>query len=58
MFADPAKARKDREAFAEANDARLYKLVKGCVDPQSDLRQIVKAKVSLRPVHLINHGAD
>lgn len=47
MFADPNKARKDLETFASVNDARLYKLVKGCVDPQSDLRQIVKAKVRL-----------
>ena len=58
MFADPVKARKDLEAFADANDARLYKLVKGCVEPQSDLRQIVKAKVSPRLVHLIEYAAD
>jgi sister-chromatid-cohesion protein PDS5 len=53
---DPAKARKDLDAFAAANDPRLYKLVKGCVDPQSDLRTIIKARVSHS--HLLLRRAD
>jgi sister-chromatid-cohesion protein PDS5 len=45
MFGEPARAKLDLEKFAEINEPRLYKLVKGCVDPQSDLRQIIKARV-------------
>lgn len=29
--------------FAKANENRLYKLLKTCMDPQSDLKSIVKA---------------
>jgi sister-chromatid-cohesion protein PDS5 len=43
------KAKKDMEAFAAANESRLYKLFKSCVDPESDLRTLVKAKVSQLP---------
>lgn len=46
LFPDHNKARKDLETFAMLNEARLYKLLKGCVDPQSDLRTIVKSQVS------------
>ena len=42
------KAKKDLDAFALANDARMYKLFKACVDPQSDLRTIVKSRVGPR----------
>jgi hypothetical protein len=47
LFVDVDKAKKDLDAFALANDARVYKLFKACVDPQSDLRTIVKSRVSL-----------
>ncbi|ORX33887.1 armadillo-type protein [Kockovaella imperatae] len=44
LFPDPSKARKDLEQFAAANEARLYKLFKACVDPQSDLKTLTKAR--------------
>lgn len=50
LFVDGDKARKDMEAFAAANEARLYKLFKTCADPQTDLRTLVKSRV--RPRHL------
>jgi hypothetical protein len=47
LFSDADKARKDMEAFAAANEQRLYKLFKACADPQTDLRTLVKSRVSL-----------
>ncbi|RSH92189.1 hypothetical protein EHS25_008604 [Saitozyma podzolica] len=47
LFVDVDKAKKDLDAFALANDARVYKLFKACVDPQSDLRTIVKSRHEL-----------
>ena len=43
QFPDPQKAAEDMHDFAKANENRLYKLLKTCVDPQSDLKSIVKA---------------
>ncbi|KAF8434558.1 cohesin-associated protein Pds5 [Boletus edulis BED1] len=43
QFPDPVKAAEDLHEFAKANENRLYKLLKTCVDPQSDLKSIVKA---------------
>lgn len=45
LFADPHKAKKDLNAFATANEPRLYKLLNALFDPQSDLRTIIKSKV-------------
>ncbi|KAG6332171.1 hypothetical protein ID866_6918 [Astraeus odoratus] len=42
QFPDPHKAAEDLQAFAGANENRLYKLLKTCMDPQSDLKGIVK----------------
>ncbi|KAI6134781.1 armadillo-type protein [Pisolithus croceorrhizus] len=42
-FPDPHKATEDLQAFAKANENRLYKLLKTCMDLQSDLKSIVKA---------------
>lgn len=42
-FPDPHKATDDLQAFAKANENRLYKLLKTCMDLQSDLKSIVKA---------------
>jgi len=47
LFSDADKARKDMEAFAAANEQRLYKLFKACADPQTDLRTLVKSRVGL-----------
>jgi len=43
QFPDPQKAAEDMHDFAKANENRLYRLLKTCVDPQSDLKSIVKA---------------
>jgi sister-chromatid-cohesion protein PDS5 len=43
QFPDPQKAAQDLHDFAKANENRLYKLLKTCVDPQSDVKSIVKA---------------
>ena len=43
QFPDPQKASEDLHDFAKANENRLYKLLKTCMDPQSDLKSIVKA---------------
>ncbi|KAH0834786.1 hypothetical protein J3R83DRAFT_10387 [Lanmaoa asiatica] len=43
QFPDPQKAAEDMHEFARANENRLYKLLKTCMDPQSDLKSIVKA---------------
>jgi sister-chromatid-cohesion protein PDS5 len=43
---DNNKARKDLHAFAAANDPRLYKLLKACIDVQTDLKTLIKSKVS------------
>ncbi|KAG6864378.1 hypothetical protein C0991_010047 [Blastosporella zonata] len=42
-FPDPFKASEDLEAFAKLNENRLYKLLKTCMDPQTDLKGLVKA---------------
>ena len=46
LFADSEKAKKDMQDFAAVNDNRLYKLLKTCFDPLTDLRSLIKAKVS------------
>ena len=50
-FAEPEKAKKDSQAFADTNDHRLFKLLNACANPESDLRTIIKAKV--RPFVLL-----
>ncbi|GMK53875.1 hypothetical protein CspeluHIS016_0104610 [Cutaneotrichosporon spelunceum] len=44
LFNEHEKARKDLEAFAAANDKKLYKLLRSMADPQSNLRTIIKAR--------------
>ncbi|KAF8999911.1 ARM repeat-containing protein [Hymenopellis radicata] len=43
-FHDSAKAAEDFEGFAELNDQTLYKLLKKCMDPQTDVKTLVKRK--------------
>ncbi|EJD05552.1 uncharacterized protein FOMMEDRAFT_132048 [Fomitiporia mediterranea MF3/22] len=43
QFADAQKAADDLQTFARMNETRLYKLLKTCMDPQSDLKGLVKA---------------
>ncbi|KAI5121999.1 hypothetical protein M0805_001831 [Coniferiporia weirii] len=43
LFSDPQKAAEDLQTFAKMNEQRLYKLLKTCMDPQTDLKAIVKA---------------
>ncbi|KAJ7637138.1 armadillo-type protein [Roridomyces roridus] len=40
---DPVKALEDLKVFAKFNEQRLYKLLKTCMDPQTDLKALVKA---------------
>ncbi|KAJ7160887.1 armadillo-type protein [Mycena filopes] len=40
---DPHKTAEDLNAFAKLNEQRLYKLLKTCMDLQTDLKGIVKA---------------
>ncbi|KAF5318692.1 hypothetical protein D9619_010650 [Psilocybe cf. subviscida] len=42
-FPDPVKAAEDLEAFARLNENRLYKLLKACMDPQTDLKTFAKS---------------
>ncbi|KAI0047729.1 cohesin-associated protein Pds5 [Auriscalpium vulgare] len=42
---DPQKAADDLHAFAKLNEGRLYKLLKTCMDTQTDLKGLVKASV-------------
>ncbi|KAG6833054.1 hypothetical protein H0H87_012065 [Tephrocybe sp. NHM501043] len=42
-FPDPFKASEDLDAFAKLNESRLYKLLKTCMDPQTDLKGLIKA---------------
>jgi hypothetical protein len=44
---DPQKAADDLNSFAKANEGRLYKLFKTCIDAQTDLKGLVKATVSI-----------
>lgn len=46
-FPDPVKASEDLHAFAKLNEARLYKLLKTCMDAQTDLKGLIKATVWL-----------
>nr|XP_018265446.1 uncharacterized protein I303_01812 [Kwoniella dejecticola CBS 10117]OBR87604.1 hypothetical protein I303_01812 [Kwoniella dejecticola CBS 10117] len=51
-FGDVDKAKRDLTAFAHANESKLFKLYKTCVDIQSSLTSIVKARNELlRRVH-------
>ena len=44
-FPDAQKAAEDLQNFARLNEQRLYKLMKTCMDPQTDLKGLVKAMV-------------
>lgn len=39
------KVAEDLRAFAKLNEGRLYKLLKTCMDPQTDLKSLVKSTV-------------
>ncbi|THH06894.1 hypothetical protein EW145_g3765 [Phellinidium pouzarii] len=43
LFSDPQKTAEDLQTFASINEQRLYKLLKTCMDPQTDLKGLVKA---------------
>ena len=44
-FPDAQKAAEDMQSFARMNEQRLYKLMKTCMDPQTDLKGLVKSMV-------------
>ncbi|KAG1732950.1 armadillo-type protein [Suillus lakei] len=53
QFGDPQKAAEDLHAFARANENRSYKLLKTCLDTQTDLKGLVKASTEfLRRIEL------
>jgi len=52
QFPDPQKAAEDLHAFAKLNERRLYKLLTTCMDPQTDLKSLVKATVSTSDFNL------
>ncbi|KAH7345730.1 cohesin-associated protein Pds5 [Rhizoctonia solani] len=41
--ADGSKLAEDLHTFAKLNESRLYKLLKTCVDPQTDLKTLLKS---------------
>ncbi|KAL5521605.1 PDS5 [Sanghuangporus sanghuang] len=43
LYGDPQKAAEDLRTFAKLNEQRLYKLLKTCQDPHTDLKSLVKA---------------
>lgn len=45
-FPDPQKVADDLHAFAKLNESRLYKLLKTCMDTQTDLKTLVKSTAS------------
>ena len=47
LFPDPQKATDDFKSFAKVNEGRLYKLLKTCMDLQTDLKNLVKSTVSI-----------
>jgi hypothetical protein len=65
-FPDAHKAADDLNSFAKANEGRLYKLFKTCIDPQTDLKGLVKATVGIFkliafcavPVFIQQHSTD
>lgn len=42
QFAEPLKAANDLQTFAKMNEVRIYKLIKLCMDPQTDLKSYLK----------------
>ncbi|KAG5654557.1 hypothetical protein H0H81_000082 [Sphagnurus paluster] len=58
-FPDPFKVTEDLEAFAKMNEGRLYKLLKACMDPQTDLKTLVKSSTEFQrriEQHSPNHA--
>jgi sister-chromatid-cohesion protein PDS5 len=45
-FPDPLKASEDLNTFAKLNENRLYKLLKTCMDPLTDLKTLIKSTVA------------
>ncbi|KAF8582552.1 ARM repeat-containing protein [Ramaria rubella] len=43
IFSDRTKAAEDMHTFAKLNEGRLYKLLKTCMDTQTDLKTLVKS---------------
>ncbi|KAG9103997.1 hypothetical protein FRC06_006261 [Ceratobasidium sp. 370] len=42
MIPESSKHREDLRAFAKLNESRLYKLLRTCMDPQTDLKTLIK----------------
>ncbi|PWY99706.1 ARM repeat-containing protein [Testicularia cyperi] len=44
LLGDPESAKDALHAFAKLNDARIYRLLRTCFDPQQDLKSLVKSR--------------
>lgn len=51
FFLDHVKAADDLQTFGKLNESRLYKLMQSCVDPNTDLKTLVKSMVRLFLFH-------
>jgi sister chromatid cohesion protein PDS5 len=49
LYPDPQRAIEDLTTFAKLNEGRLYKLLRACMDPQTDIKTVAKSSVSLLP---------
>lgn len=56
-YPDPVKASEDLNSFAKLNESRLYKLLKTCMDPQTDLKTLIRSTVrsqfSCHGIHIL-----
>ncbi|KAI0689173.1 armadillo-type protein [Cytidiella melzeri] len=43
LYPDPQRATEDLSEFAKMNEGRLFKLLKTCMDPQTDIKTLVKS---------------
>ncbi|KAG8906739.1 hypothetical protein FRB99_006230 [Tulasnella sp. 403] len=46
-FPEPSKVSENLHTFAKVNEGRLYKLLRSCVDPEADLKTLVKSQNEL-----------
>jgi sister-chromatid-cohesion protein PDS5 len=50
VYMNDHKASEDLHSFAKLNQDRLYKLLKTCFNPQTDIKTLGKSSVSFFPV--------
>lgn len=52
VFMNDHKASEDLHSFAKLNQDRLYKLLKTCFNPQTDIKTLGKSSVRSVPIHM------